>query len=144
MKMKEFRDDFITKVLDGVTVGEAAGTDAHKVEVPIGEITTKDVEYVLSAKAVTNGTAPGASKTITVNSYLSDEQVALADVPTVLANRKTAHTALALPDAANATRQYGVADPAKIKSKYLYITVDNTVLAVGAQVTFTLNLVRVR
>lgn len=143
--IKDFRDDFLAKVLDAVTLAAAGATDGQITEIPIGEVTAPEVNYVLTAKAVTNGTAPGVSKTITVNSYLSDEKISpSSNVPTVLANRKTAHTALAVQNAANDTRQYEVVGLQRIKSQYLYISVDHTALAAGAAITFTLNLVRVR
>lgn len=135
-----FLRQFTTAVISEQSLGNTSNSDAAVTEIDLGEVLPE--RFSISAKIVTNGTAPGASLNAKVNAYWSDESVATANVAAQLASRKVVGANLALPNAANTTRFYEVQAGAIPKGRYLYLSLDNDVLAVGASIAVTVNLNR--
>jgi hypothetical protein len=141
-----FREDFIrgqSAVALSAILLEAGGTDQNITEVDFGEVRDAGHSISLSAKLVTNGTAPGTTKTVTVQQYWSDEKITPANAPTELLARKVAGTALAVPNSANATRYFEIQAEVNPKARFLYLSTDWTALAAGAEIAATVRVNRI-
>lgn len=127
-----------TRPISAQAVTAAGGTDLFDTEVDLGELLPKiphGSRLTLSTKVVTGATAPGSSKTIKVNVYWSDVQITATDAATVLADRKTASSAITLPNSTAAT-QYALAhDSFQAKARFMYLTVDQDAMESGATLT---------
>jgi hypothetical protein len=104
-------------------------------------------EHNLVLRATGNGTADGGSKTVTVNVYFSDVLHTASDVPTKLAGRKTAATALTMPNTTSTLeRAYDVVfsfGTIKSKARYIYVSFDASAsLAAGATLAISIDVVR--
>lgn len=96
-------------------------------------------KFIVSTKVETGATAPGTSKTVTVNLYWANEYVPEANAAAQLVKRKTALTPIALPNSANTIQHDKISGdtPVTVEARFLYLTVDQTVLATGATVGLT-------
>lgn len=89
-------------------------------------------EVAIALKITTNGTAPGASKTVTVHYALAPQDgLSVAQL-----SEADATQALDLPNAADTTRIYTLPVIA-CGQRYLYLWFDNDALAGGAALTVT-------
>ena len=98
-------------------------------------------EFILTGRSVTNGTAPGSSKTITLKYYWSDvDFTAGSAAATVLADRVTSLTAKTLTDAADTTQDWQfTASPVRMLAPYCMVTYTVSSLATNADITLTVN-----
>lgn len=118
--------------------------DATPAMIDFGALWGRGYQYTLSLKTVTeHGTAPGGSKTVKVNRYNSDEEVAHSVAHTLLAARKTAGSALALTNAVDTTQYFEVASTFTPGARFVYLTFDVTALTSGASFEIELRLNRV-
>ncbi len=101
-------------------------------------------QFTVTGKTVTeHDTAPGGSKTLTVNLYWSDEALILTGAPTILANRKAASSALTITNAIDTTQHWAVLSAFTPAARYCYITLTWSALTAGASFTTQLRLNRV-
>jgi hypothetical protein len=101
-------------------------------------------QFVVSGKTVTeHDTAPGGSKTLTVNLYWSDEVLVLTGVATILADRKAASSAKAITNAIDTTQHWGFLAAFTPPARYCYVTFTWSALDAGASFTTQLRLNRV-
>lgn len=146
---------FAKQILAPTALVAGAATNANGFEINFDGLGDTR-EFVLSCKTVGNATAPGAARTIDVNWFWSDEKIAIADVATVLANRKSADTtnaagagalgnaAIPLPNSASATRYWQLSAAIRPQARYLYVNVDKTTEDAGAITTLTVWLAKLR
>ena len=101
-------------------------------------------QYSVSAKTVTeHDTAPGGSKTLTLNLYWSDEKLSLTGVATLLADRKVASAAKTLTNAVDTTQHWGMVAAFTPAARFCYVTLTWTALDAGGSFTTTVRLNRV-
>lgn len=145
--MKVVNDSILTVTLNDAGAVTEYGTAGNTpVLVDLGSY-PGPVDYNLVLKTDGNGTAPGSTKTLTVNVYYSDVRLASAgDALTTLAGRKVSATAITLVNSTLDIGYYDVvlsAGTIKPKSRYLYVSVTtNAALGAGSVLVATLALVR--
>lgn len=131
-------------VLENVVLDATGYTDTSITKVDCNTILgAVGREFVVSYKVVTNGTAPGSSKTFTPNIYWSDDDLAPeAASITLLAGRKQALSAVTVANTASVTRYYEYNTVIRPRARYMLITLDSSALSAGATLTVTMNFVR--
>jgi hypothetical protein len=138
----------ISKTLTDTTGALTNWGSAAATPVPVDLTKFYGREHNLVVKATGNGTADGGSKTVTMNIYFSDVLITdPADVPTVLAGRKTAATAITLPNSTETEPFYYdivfAFGTIKSKARYAYFSFNASAsLAAGATVALDVNMVR--
>jgi hypothetical protein len=145
--MKVVNSEILTVTLNDAGAVTDYGTAASTPVLVDLQAYPNPVEYNLVAKFVANGTAPGTTKTVTVNVYYSDVVLSAAgDALTSLSGRKFSATALTIANTASLTSYAKVvlaAGTIKPESRYIYVSVtSNAALAAGAEVVASLALVR--
>ncbi len=134
----------MTVVQEGGASGEIAVATYSTLTpamIDFGPLAGNGYQYTLSFKTVTeHDTAPGGSKTIKVNRYISDEALGVTNVHTLLAARKTAGSALAITNAVDITQYFEVASAFTPGARYMHFTFDVTALTAGSSFTETLRL----
>jgi len=139
----------------------ASGTALTAGVVTEGNLTLVDLgasaitrEFSASLRVVENATAPGGSRTITVNYYWSDYDLTsvATDAERILqlVDRKNNFTAVTRRNTASSTRYFSLVSATtnaglylRPLARYLYISITKTTEDSGSIPTATLNLVRV-
>lgn len=148
MAFIDFKERLFGKLIDGAVLAEAGATDGAIVEVPLGELPeSKDWQtgwvFGITGKLVTNGTAPGTPKTVTLNLYWSPERITTLNTVPTLCTVKSAQTAWTVANSASVTRYYTASGNLFTpQAPFLYLSLDHSALAAGATLTATVWLKR--
>lgn len=130
-----------------VVLTAAGATDGSMVKIDFQSgVYRRAREFFLTGKTVGNATAPGSTKTLTLNYYWSDDELDPTTASTVTvpcANRKTALSAVTLPNSVSATRQWNFSGATALRqqARFLYLSLDMSTLDSGATETVTVNFV---
>lgn len=127
-------------VTEGVALPLAGGTNSIVLEVDLGDCQEILRKLAVSALSITDDdTAPGTSKTFTVNLFWSDEAIAAplaTNVPVICAARTSAGSAKTLTNAINTRQQWDLHTNIVPAGRFLYIAISNTAFDAGSNENF--------
>ena len=138
----------VKTIHNALALTAGAVTDGNQTQVDFGALGGAGREFTFGAKITENAVAAGGGRTVTLNYYWSEDNLAsLASDAVRLARvvaSKTSVTAFARSTSASVTKQFiGPTTPFRPLARYMIITLDKTTEDSGSVPTITLNLIRV-